>query len=483
MTETSSSPSQCCQSIPWIGYLVFIIALVGTFVLGMMVVSVNEKRAQHAKRNVLFEIKPEELTDAAAWGRNFPRQFESWGRTKEVTPATKYGGIRGEGRDYLRMDPEYMVLFAGFGFGKEYKQVRGHWFAVEDVSKSARLTENTSASCWECKSPDAVRLIEEMGHEAFSAKKFSEIKDQIAHSISCYDCHDPDTLALRSLRPAVLAGFKSRETTFDALTHQEKRSAICAQCHSTYHFAEETGVVTFPWSKGLLAENVEEYYTETGYSDWTHPISGTKMIKTRHPDYELYTTSLHYARNVSCSDCHLPYKTEGAEKFSDHHVRSPTVGITHPLSNITNTCSVCHRWSEHDAKYQVEAIQTKVEEVRKRGMAMLARAHFDIAACMEAGATDEELVAVREELRYAQMHWDFVASSNGMGFHAPQESTRILSTALDRAAQVRIDCARILARYGHSEVVYPEFNSFTRANAVVNQFLSGTRPSLLKKAE
>jgi len=449
----------------------------------MVVVSVTAKRAQHTKRNVLYDLKPEELMEASAWGRNFPRQYESWTRTQGITPATKYGGMRDDVRDYLRLNSEYIILFAGFGFSKEYKQARGHWYSIEDVSNTARLTENTSASCWECKSPDAVRLIGEMGHEAFSAKKFSEMKDQITHSISCYDCHDPDTLALRSLRPAVLEGFKSRDTTFDALTHQEKRSAICGQCHSTYHFAEETGVVTFPWSKGLLAENVEEYYKESGFSDWTHPISGTKMIKTRHPDYELYSTSLHYARNVSCSDCHMPYKTVGAEKFSDHHIRTPTVGISHPLSNVSNTCAVCHRWSEHEAKYQVEQIQTKVDEVRKRAMAMLARAHFDIAACMEAGATDEELATVREELRYAQLHFDFVASSNGMGFHAPQESTRILTTALDRAAQVRIECARMLAKYGHSEVVYPDFNTFARANTVVNQFLSGAKPSLLKKAE
>ena len=261
----------------------------------------------------------------------------------------------------------------------------------------------------------------------------------------------------------------------DMLTHQEKRSAICAQCHSTYHFAEETGIVTFPWSKGLLAENVEEYYKETQVSDWTHPISGVRMIKTRHPDYELYTTSLHYARNVSCSDCHLPYKTEGAEKFSDHHIRSP-------LADIAGTCSVCHRCSEADADRTVREIQGKVKEVYDRGKTMLVRAHFDIAACMEVGATDEELASVRDELRYAQMHWDFIASSNGMGFHAPQESQRILTTALDRAAQVRIECARILAKHGYSdEVVYPAWNTQSRAQAVVDRFLADERPSLLKK--
>jgi len=114
---------------------------------------------------------------------------------------------------------------------------------------------------------------------------------------------------------------------------------------------------------------------------------------------------------------------------------------------------------------------------------MLVRAHFDIAACMEAGATDEELAVVRDGLRYAQMHWDLVASSNGMGFHAPQESQRILTTALDRAAQIRLDCARILARYGYSEVLYPDVSSQSRAKAATEQFVAGNRPSLLKPEE
>jgi len=473
MTQTSPQPQGCSSSsCPWVGYLFFFIVLAGTFFLGILVVSVTERRAESVKRSMLHEIKPAEM-DAAVWGLNFPRQYDSWKRTQDTSFLTKNGGSRA--RDYLRATPEYVVLFAGFGFAKQYDQARGHWYSIEDVLKSLRVNENTAATCWSCKSPDVPRLIGEMGVEAFSAKKLHELKDEVTHSISCYDCHDETTLALRSLRPAVLEGFKSFGKNMDELTHQEKRSAICAQCHSTYHFADQTGLVTFPWSKGLLAENVEEYYKGTGVSDWTHPISGVRMIKTRHPDYELYTTSIHYARNVSCSDCHLPYKTEGAEKFSDHHLRSP-------LADIASTCTVCHRWSEADAKKQVEVIQDVVKEVRNRTQTTLVKAHFDIAACMEAGATDEELASVRDELRYAQMHWDFVASSNAMGFHAPQESQRILATALDRGAQVRVVCAQILAKYGYAnEVLYPEYDTKSKAQNLVDKFVAGEKPSLLKK--
>ena len=472
MSENPSPQSPNCQCFPWIGYLFFLILLVGTFALGFALTSVIERRAESVKRSMIHEIKPAEM-DAAAWGLNFPRQYDSWQRTQDTTYRTKYGG--NASFDNLRGTPEYVVMFAGYGFSKEYNQARGHWYAIEDVTKSLRVGPTTAATCWQCKSPDAPRLISEMGIEAFSKKTFDELKGEITHAISCYDCHDESTLALRSLRPAVLEGFKSFDKDMDALTHQEKRSAICAQCHSTYHFADQTGVVTFPWSKGLLAENVEEYYKETDVADWTHPISKVRMIKPRHPDYELYTTSLHYARGVSCSDCHMPYKTEGAEKFSDHFLRSP-------LADISSTCTVCHRWNEADTRKQVETIQDRVKEVRDRAKMMLMKAHFDIAACMEAGATDEELASVRDELRYTQLHWDFVASSNAMGFHAPQESQRVLTTALDRAAEIRITCAQILAQHGYTgEVLYPDCSTKAKATAAVDKFVSGTAPSLLKK--
>ncbi len=93
-----------------------------------------------------------------------------------------------------------------------------------------------------------------------------------------------------------------------------------------------------------------------------------------------------------------------------------------------------------------------------------------------------ELAGVRDELRYAQMHWDMVAASNAMGFHAPQESQRILATALDRASQVRVACARILAKHGYSdEVVYPDYGTKAKAQAVAQAFADGKAPSLLKK--
>ena len=81
---------------------------------------------------------------------------------------------------------------------------------------------------------------------------------------------------------------------FADATHQDMRSLVCAQCHSEYYFKptkwtdkngeEQTAkVVTFPWNNGFSAEDIEKYYDERSFVDWTHKVSKTPMLKAQHP--------------------------------------------------------------------------------------------------------------------------------------------------------------------------------------------------------
>jgi nitrite reductase (cytochrome c-552) len=197
------------------------------------------------------------------------------------------------------------------------------------------------------------------------------------------------------------------------------------------------------------------------------------MLKMQHPDFEIYSAGIHAYRNVACADCHMPYRTEGGVKFTDHHVQSP-------LLNIANSCAVCHRWGEKEILHRVETIQDSVREGRTRAEMTVALAHFDVAAAMQAGATDEELANVRRLVRSAQMRWDYVAANNGMGFHAPQECMRTLQAAIDLAGQSRVECARLLAKHGVTEPVrYPDYSSKAKAQAVIQQFIDGKPPGLV----
>lgn len=459
----------------WRGWLLFALAAVVVFVLGLLVASISERRAEAVPAAPLVAIGAYE-SDPAKWGVNFPRQYASFREMDDSTTTTTYSGSFP--RDLLAETPANVVLFAGYPFAKDYLQARGHTHALEDVEKSKRISEKTPGTCWTCKSSDVPRLMAEMGPEKFYASKFADLKDEVNHPISCLDCHDPQTMALRITRPAVIEAFQRQGKDVTKVSHQEMRSLVCAQCHVEYHFQKQpANYLKLPWDKGMTIEGMEAYYDAEGHVDWTHAISKTPMVKMQHPDYEIYAQGIHAARGVACADCHMPYKTEGGRKFSEHHLRSP-------LLNVANSCAVCHRWGEDDIKNRVVSIQNKIHEGRVRAEAALTRGHLDVAACLQAGATDEEVKGPRDLLRRAQMRWDYVAAHNGMGFHAPQECQRILAAANDMAQQARVEAARILARKGYTgEVQYPDFSTKEIAQAMIKQFIDGDPPRLLAAVE
>jgi nitrite reductase (cytochrome c-552) len=452
-----------------------IAAAVATFVLGLLASSILTRREEARERLPLQKIDAWEM-DSSQWGKNYPREYETFKKTADSSTHTKYGGS--DPRDYLAETPANVILFAGYSFAKEYRQARGHEHAIDDVTSTKRVNEKTPATCWTCKSPDVPRLMHTMGPEKFYASKFSDLKSEITHPVGCLDCHEPNTMRLQVTRPALREAFKRQGKDIDQATHQEMRTLVCAQCHVEYYFKGKGDYLTFPWDKGdcrkgVTPEQIEQYYDEAQFSDWTHAISKAPMVKLQHPDYEVYRSGVHAYRDIACADCHMPYRTEGGVKFTDHHIQSP-------LLNIANSCAVCHRWSEAEIRSRVEGIQDKVHHTRGLAETTLAKAHFDIAAAQQAGATDEELAGVRKLVRGAQLRWDYVAASNGMGFHSPEECVRILATAIDLAGQCRVDCARILAKHGvQKPVEYPDFSTKEKAQTLIKPFVDGKPTKLL----
>jgi nitrite reductase (cytochrome c-552) len=479
MTDQPPAPATPSHPSPpaWRGWALFAAAVVATFLLGIMAASILQRRQEAVQQQPLpVVIGPWEM-DSAKWGEDFPREYESYKLMADSSHETKYGGAAQ--RDYLAAAPANVILFAGYGFSQEYQQARGHVHSVEDVSKTQRVNDTTPATCWTCKSPDVPRLMHERGIAEFYAGKFVALKGQVTHPIGCFDCHEPNTMRLRITRPALREAFQRQGKDVDAASHQEMRSLVCAQCHVEYYFKGKGNYLTFPWdkgtTKGTTPEQMDEYFTEANFSDFTNKISNTPMVKMRHPDYELYSTGVHAYRNVACADCHMPYRSEGGAKFTDHHLQSP-------LLNIANSCAVCHRWSEEDIRRRVEGIQDKVHEGRQRAELTLAQAHFDIAAAIQSGADDKELTGVRRLVRSGQLRWDYVAANNGMGFHSPQECLRILAAAVDLAGQCRVECARILARHGVTwPVNYPDFSTKKKAQDLIRQFRNGKPPKLVER--
>ncbi len=408
------------------------------------------------------------------WAAKYARQFKSWRATETMDPSTAYAGS--SVRDYLAEDPRMVVMWAGYAFAKDYKAPRGHYYAITDLIETDRRNDKTPATCYSCKSPDVPRVMLRDGADKFYADKFDNYTPDVKNPIGCADCHNPSNMKLQISRPALIEAKKRQGIDITKATVDEMRTLVCAQCHVEYYFkGSKEKYLTFPWDDGITIEGMEKYYEKSGHVDWTHAISGAKMIKMQHPDYEMFQQSLHGKRGVSCADCHMPETEDFAGKtFTDHQIRSP-------LYNVDKTCGKCHDWTSDQAKSRVTEIQDRNKEMLDRAARIITSAHFEIGDAMKLGATDAELDNVRRLVRLAQMNWDYVSAANGMGFHAPQESARVLGKAIDIAQECRIEVASIRSSKGANRpFVWPDITSKEKAQAFIKPFVAAQTPTAPK---
>lgn len=448
---------------PWVNWLLFIATIVVVFFIGLLASSIIERRQETVSRiQFIKPIKDWEPRNEV-WGENFPQQYETYAMTTDTNFVSKHGGS--QRRDYLEEFPELVILWAGYGFSKEYNQGRGHAYAVKDIRNILRTggvdDSPMPATCWTCKSPDVPRLMNEKGVKEFYNGKWIEKGDQVVNPIGCQDCHDPKTMNLKISRPALIEAFERQGKKMSDFSHQEMRSLVCAQCHVEYYFAKPGNYLTFPWDKGFSADSMEAYYDQIEFSDWTHKLSRTPMLKAQHPDYELYKTGVHAKRGVSCADCHMTYKVEGGRKFTDHQIQSP-------LNNIANSCQVCHRESETQLISDVYERQDRVLEIRRIAEKTLAAAHLEAKAAWDAGASEEEMKPVLKNIRNAQWRWDWVAAANGVGFHSPVEALRVLGTSVSLGEKARGQLSVILTKHGvQIPIQLPDYSTKELAQKII----------------
>lgn len=471
---------------PWLNWVIFITTVVVVFFIGLLASSIVERRSEAKLYFQMISEIPEWEPRNEVWGENFPRQYETYVMTADTTFKSKHGGSATI--DYLEKYPELVIMWAGYAFARDYNQGRGHYYAVSDVHNTLRTVQPQPATCWTCKSTDVPRVMNEIGVEEFYKSTWAEMGSEIVNHIGCQDCHDPKTMNLRITRPALAEALERQGIDINEATHQEMRSLVCAQCHVEYYFKGEGKYLTFPWDEGFSADNMETYYDNYEFTDWTHALSRAPMLKAQHPDYELYKTGIHADRGVSCADCHMPYQREGGLKFTNHHISSP-------LNNISGSCQVCHRESEEKLLANVYERQSKVQELRRIAEINLARLHLEAKIAWDNGATEEEMKPVLTYIRHAQWRWDWVAASNGMGFHSPVESLRVLGTSIQKAQEARVVLARIFSKYGVTQPVeLPDFSTKEKAQGVVGldmaniktqkvEFLNTTLPQWLEQAK
>ncbi|MBI5933311.1 MAG: ammonia-forming cytochrome c nitrite reductase subunit c552 [Chloroflexi bacterium] len=418
--------------------LVGIIVVLAAVLAGVLVFQKNQP-AQGRAFEPLVEVKAME-PDSSVWGKNFPNQYDGLQKTATNNIDTTYGGS--SAFSWLERDPRQKILFAGYPFSKDYNDDRGHANALEDVRATKRLNLNdedpkhTPATCYSCKSSNNPGLWTDMGMAAYDAMTFNEMTPNINNAIGCANCHEAETMRLIATNPALIEGLEAQGKDWTTFSRQEMRTVVCANCHVEYYFAGPDKYLTFPWAKGTQIDQIISYYNEIGFKDWEYPDAGTPMLKAQHPEYEFFTAgSTHYNAGVSCADCHMPYVSDGAAKYSSHDVHSP-------LINPEQACGQCHT----DVEYVVRRVNTIQDQVANTKIATEDAIIDAINAIKAAAANPNSDAALLDQARQlhreAQYMWDFLSAENSTGFHNPEYALKICADATNLARQAQMLAAQ-----------------------------------------
>ncbi|MGD8173312.1 ammonia-forming nitrite reductase cytochrome c552 subunit [Vibrio sp. TRT 21S02] len=386
-----------------------------------------------------------------AFEQNHPDQYHSWKATSESV----------EIEDALAEDPNMVILWAGYGFAKDYNKARGHFYALDDVRQTLRTgapqdekSGPMPMACWSCKSPDVARVIDERGEDGYFNGKWARLGTEIANPIGCADCHDVRSEKFKNgepelalTRPYVERAFDAIGKNFEEQSRLDKQASVCAQCHVEYYFTGPTKAVKFPWDMGTTVEDMERYYDALNFKDWTHKVSKAPMLKAQHPGYETWRDGIHGKNKVVCVDCHMPkVKKEDGTVYTDHKVGNP-------FDRFEDTCAQCHTQTKDQLREIVSTRKAQVLNMKLTAEKQIVAAHFEAGAAWDAGATEAEMKDILQDIRHAQWRWDYAIASHGVHMHAPEVALEVLGTAVDRAADARTKLARLLATKGIVEPI------------------------------
>jgi nitrite reductase (cytochrome c-552) len=407
---------------------------------------------------------PQGEYDPEKWGQVYPLHYESWLATREPKPAGTSRYKRGWDDDEVIYDklsqfPFLGLLYNGWGFGIEYNEPRGHYYAVKDQIHSDPSRVAPGGVCLGCKSPFHRELTETHGLD-YLRMQFHDAVALIPEKLqelgpACIDCHQPDPMALRTTKAHFGEGLlmiAKREPS-----RQELRMLACAQCHVTYYVPRDAQMkviadVALPWRYGTWGDIsieaiIKDLLSDESRLEWTQTVTGFKMPFIRHPEFELFSRrGVHFDAGVACADCHMPFTRVGGYKISDHDVTSP-------LKAELRACAQCHTQSR-------DWLRGRVLHTQDRTMSLIIRAGYATATCaklfetlhaaQEQGATVQETVYNEAKDHYTQafLRLVFMSAENSTGFHNPAEAGRMLGDAIAFAGKSEALLRQLLAGAG-----------------------------------
>src|ERR687894_756663 len=165
--------------------------------VGGVALLVNILQRKQEGQNPFYRVVTltDETVDPEIWGKNFPQQYDGYLRTVDQV-RTRYGGSEAVPRtpteadprsivaqSRLEEDPRLKVMWAGYAFSRDFREERGHAHMLTD--------------------------------QVYTKLPFMEARKNVSHPVTCIDCHDPSTMALRVTRPGFLEGIAALASSED----------------------------------------------------------------------------------------------------------------------------------------------------------------------------------------------------------------------------------------------------------------------------
>ena len=219
MTVPTTSTKK--SALVWVAAIVAVSAVLVAGCVALLV-SIFERKAEGRLPYVRVVDVGEDDTDPAKWGKNWPAEYDSYKRTA-ITTRTKFGGHGGNEAapaEKIERDPWLKRMFQGYAFSIDYRDRRGHAYMLADQEQTERLTKPQTGSCLHCHA-SIMPLYRKLGGgdpfkglDETSKHSYQEVSQMLhdsgnAHPVSCVDCHEPKTMALRVTRPGFIRGIQA----------------------------------------------------------------------------------------------------------------------------------------------------------------------------------------------------------------------------------------------------------------------------------
>jgi nitrite reductase (cytochrome c-552) len=378
--------------------------------------------------------------------------------------------------DHLTVDRAYGGRFQLKSW-KDISKPGKVWELLIDTGKELPQTARAGNTvCLTCKTTDTILKWAYMGdpHPATDLKRGGNpgaiymAKQYLKNPMmGCIHCHDPHAAKPRVVRDALIQAVvdraegtypydkeKSKKVTLTkieferdgkpfraiGLLNKPDSNLLCAQCHVEYNcnpgFDPKTGAPIpmedrranyFPW---VNVFDIQKRYSEIGFKDFRHAVTGAPLTKLQHPETETYWGSPHERVGVECKDCHMPKtKDKKGKTFTFHGQRSARY-------LLKDTCVRCHKyWSQEEAEYEVDAIQNYIRGKMRKAEFWLAQLIETYTRAKDAGVRDELLREIWPFHDKAHILWEWWTAENSDGFHNPRQARESLAQSIDASQE------------------------------------------------